>query len=63
MKNYHFIEPVLLTKLQIMKISKLKLSEALIPLNFIASQYNLKLNRAKDFRIAVKIIENSTIQS
>jgi hypothetical protein len=63
MKNYHFIEPVLLTKLQIMKISKLKLSEALIPLNFIASQYNLKLNRAKDFRIAVKIIENSTIKS
>lgn len=46
-----------------MKISKLKLSEALIPLNFIASQYNLKLNRAKDFRIAVKIIENSTIKS
>lgn len=46
-----------------MKISKLKLSEALISLNFIASQYNLKLNRAKDFRIAVKIIENSTIKS
>jgi hypothetical protein len=63
MKNHHFIEPVLLTKLQIMKISKLKLSEALIPLNIIASQYNLKLNRAKDFRIAVKIIENSTIKS
>jgi hypothetical protein len=61
--NYHFIEPVLLTKLHIMKIGKLKLSQTLPTLQLIAIQYNLKLNRVSDFRVAVKIMEDCIIKN
>jgi hypothetical protein len=61
--NYHFIEPVLLTKLHIMKIGKLKLSQTISILKLISLQYNLKLNRVRDFRVAVKIMENCIIKN
>ena len=61
--NYSFIEPVLLTKLHIMNIGKLKLSQILPTLKIVAVNYNLKLNRVSDFRVAVKLLEDSIIQN
>ena len=61
--NYHLIEPVLLTKLHIMNIGSLKLSQVLPTLKIVAVNYNLKLNRVSDFRVAVKLLEDSIIQN
>jgi len=61
--NYSLIEPVLLTKLHIMKIGSLKLSQVLPSLKIVAVNYNLKLNRVSDFRVAVKLLEDSIIQN
>ncbi len=41
-----------------MEIGKMKLSEALPHLDSVAKSYGLKLNRAKDFRIARIILAN-----
>jgi len=61
--NYSLIEPVLLTKLHILNIGSLKLNQVLPSLKIIAVNYNLKLNRVSDFRVAVKLLEDSIIQN
>jgi hypothetical protein len=61
--NYSLIEPVLLTKLHILNIGSLKLNQVVPSLKIIADNYNLKLNRVSDFRVAVKLLEDSIIQN
>ena len=61
--NYSLIEPVLLTKLHILNIGSLKLNQVLPSLKIISVNYNLKLNRVSDFRVAVKLLEDSIIQN
>ena len=61
--NYSLIEPVLLTKLHILNIGSLKLNQVLPSLKIIAVNNNLKLNRVSDFRVAVKLLEDSIIQN
>ena len=55
----NIIEPVLLTKIHIDKIGRATLSDQLPLLEQIAVEWKLKLNRMSDFRIAVKILEQS----
>lgn len=56
----NLIEPVLLTKLHIGLIGKAKLSDLMPSLKVVASQFNLKLNRVSDFRVAVKFVEEQS---
>ena len=46
-----------------MNIGSLKLSQVLPTLKIVAVNYNLKLNRVSDFRVAVKLLEDSIIQN
>jgi hypothetical protein len=55
----NLIEPVLLTKLHIGDIGKSKVSDLTTLLGLLAITYGLKLNRVSDFRVAVKLLEDS----
>lgn len=55
----NLIEPVLLTKLHIGEIGKAKASDLTPILGLMAVSYGLKLNRVSDFRVAVKLLEDS----
>jgi len=55
----NLIEPVLLTKLHIGAIGKTKASDLTSILGLMAVPYGLKLNRVSDFRVAVKLLEDS----
>jgi hypothetical protein len=59
----NFIEPVLLTKLHIGRIGKSNVSDLMPLLSVIACEWRLKLNRVRDFRVAVKILEESVIKN
>lgn len=41
----------------------LKISEVMPSLEVIAKQWNLKLNRLRDYKIAVKILKNSILKN
>lgn len=60
---YSIIEPVLLTKNHVMLLGKKKVSELMPTLKIISAQYNLKLNNVRDFRVAVKILEDCIIKN
>lgn len=55
----NLIEPVLLTKLHIGEIGKANVSDLAPLLGLMAVPYGLKLNRVSDFRVAVKLLEDS----
>jgi hypothetical protein len=59
----NIIEPVLLTKLHMINLSKQPLSSLLPCLGLIASSYNLNLSNGSDFRVCVKILEDSVIKN
>ena len=59
----NIIPTVLLTKLYVQDIAKAKASELTDVLNLIAAEWKLKLSDARDFRVAVKILEQFTIQN
>lgn len=57
-----FINPCI-TKNHVVDIGRQKISQVEPALVLIANQYNLKLNRVRDFRVAVKILEDSIISN
>lgn len=59
----NIIEPVLLTKLHMINLSKQPLSSLIHCLELIALSYNLNLRNGRDFRVCVKILEDSIIKN
>ena len=62
MSSKFFINPCI-TKNHIIDIGKQKISQVEPALVLIANEYNLKLNRVRDFRVAVKVLEDSIISN
>lgn len=46
-----------------MNIGKMSINKLLPSLKIISANYNLRLNRVKDFRVAVKLLEDSIIEN
>lgn len=59
----NLIEPVLVLKPHIREIGQNKLSDMTPLLGLVAATYQLNLSRTIDFKIAVKIIEESVFKN
>lgn len=60
---YSLIEPILLTKIHVYELSKKPLSSLMPCLKIISIKYNLNLALSKDFKVAVKILEDCVIKN
>lgn len=59
----NIIEPVLLVKSHIGNIGKSSLSDLAPIIKLVCAEWGLRANRVRDFRVAVKIIEESVIKN
>ncbi len=61
--SFSFIEPVLLTKLYMLNLSKQPIGSLMPYLNIIAVTYKLNLSRVRDLKISMKILEDSIFKN
>jgi hypothetical protein len=61
--SFSFIEPVLLTKLYMLNLSKQPIGSLMPCLNIIAVTYKLNLSRVRDLKISMKILEDSIFKN